>query len=90
MPSEVIALLIAFGVATLVVAAASTRLLGGPYESMRRILLPFLWIGSREWRTPFSQFARRGAFTRQAWLVAWAYTLLCALVVMAVLWKLRS
>lgn len=89
MPNEVTALLIASGVATLVVAAAATRVLGGPYESMRRILLPFLWIGSREWRTPFHQFARRGAFSRQAWLVAWAYTLLFTLVVMVVLWKLR-
>ena len=89
MPNEVTALLIAFGVATLVVVAASSRALGGPYDSIRRILLPFLWMGSQEWRTPFSQFARRGAFTRQAWLVAWVYTLLLALVVMVLLWKLR-
>jgi hypothetical protein len=86
---EVTAVLIAIGVATFVVAGAATRLLGGPYEPVRRILLPFLWIGSREWRTPFRQFARRSAFTRQAWFVAWAYTLMLVLVVMVVLWNLR-
>jgi hypothetical protein len=84
MPNEVVALLIAIGVATLVVLGAATRLLGGPYEPVRRMLLPFLWIGSREWRTPFGEFARRDVFKRQAWLVAWTYTLLLVLAVLVV------
>jgi hypothetical protein len=90
MPTELISLLIAIGVATLLVVGASSRVLGGPYDSLRRLLLPFLWIGSREWHTPFAQFARRSAFTRQAWIVAWAYTLLVVLVISTVLWKLQS
>jgi hypothetical protein len=89
MLNELSALLIALAVATLLVVGASTRVMGGPYSPLRWMLLPFLWIGSREWRTPFGQFARRGAFTRQAWLVAWAYTFLVVLLVLVVLWKLR-
>jgi len=89
MPDEVSAFLIAIGVATFAVVGAATRVLGGPNEPLRRMLLPFLWIGSREMRTPFGQFARRGAFTRQAWLVAWVYTVLLVLVVLVVAWKLR-
>jgi len=88
MPTELISLLVAIGVATMLVVGASSRILGGPYESLRRMLLPFLWVGSREWRTSFGQFALRSVFTRQAWLVAWTYTVLGVLVVTTVLWKL--
>ena len=88
MPNEVTALVIAIVSATFIAVAAGTRLLGGPFEPVRRMLLPFLWIGSREWRTRFGEFARRSAFTRQAWLVAWLYTLMLIWVLMVVLWKL--
>jgi hypothetical protein len=58
LPEELTAPLLAFGISTLLVVAAATRILGGPYEPVRRVFLPFLWIGSREWRTTFSEFAK--------------------------------
>jgi hypothetical protein len=87
---KVAVLLIAIGVATLMVIAAATRVLGGPYESLRRMLLPFLWIGSREWSTSFSQFSRSGVFTRKAWFGAWVYLALLAWFLVSMHWMLRS
>lgn len=83
--------LLAFGITTLILVAAATRVLGGPYEPVRRVILPFLWIGSREWRTTFSEFARRGEFSRQSWITAGVYSfLLILLLLLMILEKLRS
>ena len=74
---------LAFAVASVVVALAATTFLGGPYALLRRALLPLLWFGSREMRTPFAEFRRREAFTRQAWLGAWVLTFLLVFLILA-------
>jgi hypothetical protein len=79
-----LAFLFSLGLATLAIALARTRLLGGPHAWMRRALLPFLWFGSREWHTSFGEFSRRSNYTRQAWLIAWSALFLIMLLLLTV------
>jgi hypothetical protein len=79
---EMLAFFLAFALASVVVALAATSFLGGPYAQLRPLLLPLLWFGSREMRTPFGEFRRRETFTRQAWLGAWIFTFLLAFLVL--------
>ena len=80
---DMLAFFLALVLASVVVALAATSILGGPYAPLRAVLLPLLWFGSREWRTPFGEFRRRETLTRQAWLGAWYVTFLLAFLVLA-------
>jgi hypothetical protein len=81
-PTTVTAFLLGLAIATLLVTLAATPMLGGPYGTLRRTLMPFLWIGSREWQSSFAEFSHRITFTRQDWVVAWGFIFMLAFLIL--------
>jgi hypothetical protein len=80
MPREVIALLVAAILSSLVVALAVRSLLAGPHNWLARLMLPFLWLISSKYRGGYNEFTRERYLKLRHWVVLWVGVFLICLM----------